>query len=399
MIRQNLLFPLVVIAVSTTCLFADIAPDPIGAGVNPKPRKDTPDVAMTAEDVELVLSKQGLKVKVTFYLENLGPETTFEVGFPLNYKDELKDFTAEIDGKRTAPALKEQAHKANGKTYFKYWLVWEMSFAEKARKTVVVTYHVAPNKKPLEIRGSWSSEWEDRFGGEESFTKLNRLQTGYILETGAAWKGKIGRASVRLSLADGVTRDHIRALSPKPTRIEERTVTWEFTDLEPTENIRVEYNPNMALDEEIRAFRQAVEKDDSVELLLGLAELYDWKGDAAERIAAWDRLLNLVLKRVNGMLASRSGFEERSDMLEHAPILLEAIQNTVESPAAQLDAAAVKRRAVKAREVLERWIPVLETSDEPDADDTRKSARAALVKCRKALGQTVVDSEETPRAP
>lgn len=373
---------LVLLAVGASISRADIAPDPLGSGMTPRPRGESTDVAMTAEEVELGLSKDRLAVKVTFHLENFGKETTFEVGFPMNYKDELKDFTAEIDGKASVPALKEQSEEGwMGKMVFTYWLVWEMAFKPGEKKTVVVAYHVQPNGAGFYIRENSSSSWDDYLGGEEAAKAIERCSTGYILETGAPWKGSIGKATVRLKLEGGLTSANLREMSPPPSSRTATMVEWSFTDLEPTENILLEFCPDTTLDREIEIFRGI--HDDEMELedivLIGqhLADLLQMKGDLPARRVAYESLLDAVL--------AWQGDDMKSDG-HCGEALLEIATSLFGTPEALAD-ASTPARAKKAGDFLEKWIPFLRTAEGWGIGDSLTAARAALVSVRRAQGR------------
>jgi len=363
---------------------ADIAPDPLGGGITPRPRGETTDVAMTAEEVELRLSRERLDVKVTFHLENLGKETSLEVGFPTSYKDELEKFAVEIDGKPAVPALKEQTDEhplGGGRVIYTYWHVWEMSFAPAAKKTVVVSYSVKPNDQGFEVRGTWSSAWDEALGGEEVEASLNQKRTGYILETGAPWKGSIGKAVVHLALEDGLTSDFLRQMTPPPTTRTATSVDWTFTDLEPTENIQIVYCPGMSIDGELEIMRKVCAQELDIEEALHfrehIADLLRMKGDPAASRAAWSDVLEFVIRQQTA---------EMSPEYLAGEAIREVVDNLFVTPEALADATAAAN-ARKAADFLERWIAFLRSSDDWAADDCLLIARAALLKILKALGR------------
>ncbi|MCE9581005.1 MAG: hypothetical protein K8T20_00660 [Planctomycetes bacterium] len=373
MLHRTIVLALVLLASCAAALRADISPEPLGGGVTPGPRGEKTDVAMTAEEVELGLSKDRLDVKVTFHLENLGAETSLQVGFPMTSIDELKDFKVEIDGKKEGPALvAAPPGKEPGGHDFSYWLAWEMKFAPAEKKTVVVSYNVSALERAFAVREESSSEWEEYLGGEDVETSLARRRTYYILETGAPWKGPIGKAVVRLKLEGGLTAANLRELSPPPTSRNAAGAEWSFTDLEPTENIEIAFCPATTLDREIEITRgvhgEAMSTWDRLCFHKHLADLLRLKGDGAGMRAAYDAMLDTII--------AEQGEEPASDK-PCTDEINEIATNLFSSPEALADPATAAR-AKKACDFLDRWIAAVGDDDE---------VLAALVKARKALGR------------
>lgn len=373
MLHRTIVPILVLIAAGAGALRADISPEPLGGGVTPGPGGEKTDVAMTAEEVELGLGKDRLDVKVTFHLENLGAKTSLQVGFPMTSIDELKDFKVEIDGKKEGPALVTAPPvKEQGEHDFTYWLAWEMSFAPAEKKTVVVSYNVATLERAFAVREESSSEWEEYLGGEDVEASLARRRSYYILETGAPWKGPIGKAVVRLSLKDGLTTAHLRELSPPPTSRTASGAEWVFTDLEPTENIEIACCPATTLDREIEITRgvhgDAMGIRDRLCFQRHLADLLRLKGDGAGMRAAYDAMLDTIIAEQGEELASDKPCTDEIN---------EIATNLFATPEALAEKATAVR-AKKACDFLDRWIADVGPDDE---------VLAALVKARKALGR------------
>lgn len=371
--HRTLVPALVLLAACAGALRADISPEPLGGGVTPGPTGEKTDVAMTAEEVDLALSKDRLDVVVTFHLENLGAQTTLQVGFPMTSIDELKDFKVEIDGKKEPPALVNAppAKEPDGHD-FSYWLAWDMSFAPGGKKTVVVSYNVATVERTFNVREEWSSEWEGLLGGEEAEASLARRHARYILVTGAPWKGPIGKAVVRLALKDGLTAAHLRQLSPPPVSRTDGLVEWSFTDLEPTEDIEIAFCPAVTVDREIEIVRGVklddLEAWDRLCFRTLIADLLRAKGDGAGMRAAYEDLLDTIIAEQGEEL---SGDKPCTDYVN------EIATNLFTAAGAKADPATAAR-AKKACEFLERWIAAVS----PDDD-----VCLALIKARKALGR------------
>ena len=365
--------------------FADIAPDPLGSGMTPRPRDREVTVAMASEVVDLELSKDRLGVKATFQMENQGAETAFEVGFPTSYDDDLKDFAVEAGGKKLQASLAEKQIEGPFKSVTEYWLVWPMKFAAGEKMTVVVTYWVKPNDRGLWIRDESSSTWDDRFG-EEGIALMNRRTTGYILKTGAPWKGPIGSAVVNLALADGLTSAHLRAMSPPPVSIEAARVVWKFESFEPTKDIEVTFNPNLTIDEEIKAVHAAIANpeegypplgDDMLFLLL-LADLHGLKGDVRGRLATYEKLADLAMSQ---------HAEEMTVDPNTADILLECVDQLLDGYASLKEPANGLRSIRKTDEFLEKWLLFTRGESDWAVEYTLPTVRLALARCRAAAGR------------
>ncbi|MBX3473310.1 MAG: hypothetical protein KF754_02935 [Planctomycetes bacterium] len=241
-----------------TCLLMLLLACPLLADVGPKPRKTAPgplpqrdlegvNVEMTSEDVKLVLSKGKdgdiLDVEATFHMTNLGEATTFEIGFPCGPYTNMKRFSVHTDGVKNdfelidRAAKEGKADKQEGTREFSrhdYWYVWEASYGAKAKVTHVVRYQ-------LEI--FHFSEYRD---------------TGYVLNTGAGWKNKIGKAVVTLSFAGDLSAEHVRDVGPaKGLEFKDGVYTWTFIDLEPTtaDNINISYNNRFTFGERLKQYR------------------------------------------------------------------------------------------------------------------------------------------------
>jgi len=243
------------------CLLMICLACPLLADIGPKPRKTAPgplpqgdlesiNVEMTSEEVKLVLSKGKdgddlLDVEATFHMTNLGDATTFEIGFPCGPYTNMKDFSIQTEG--VAQEFELIDRRAGGAGEDRngdfdrqdYWYVWDASYAAKAKVTHVVRYK-------LEI--FHFSEYRD---------------TGYVLNTGAGWKNKIGKAVVSLSFGAGLSADNIDGVSPgRGLEYKDGVYTWTFTDLEPTtaDNIDISYNNRYTYGELLKQYKEEAPK-------------------------------------------------------------------------------------------------------------------------------------------
>ena len=209
-----------VISMSTTVV-GDIAP-PEARGETMQPINMT-NVQMVNETVHIVMCVENATVKCNFTLVNLGENESLLVGFPVglgwdfgddgSYTYPLEDFKAYIDSK----PMETERMEVNGSP----WMVWNMSFDEMEVKDVGVSYWV-----PLSYYGNYG--------------RMARHWFTYVLKTGAAWRGVIDEANITVEL-HGIEPDWITEISPEGYVSENYTITWNFTSIEPTENIYIQF--------------------------------------------------------------------------------------------------------------------------------------------------------------
>ena len=236
---------------------ADVGPSPAspgGSSVEPEGEIQT-NVRMVSEQVSLTIEPyerpvppgrydyspaywMRAKVIAQFVLRNLGEkQESFDVWFPLSassrYGEELtydrsehtdniiQDFkvwvaeklvaTQQVQGPDLSAADKESP-----------WAKFPVVFPVQQNVNVRVVYTVYPSgRRP--------------FGDFE-----------YILQTGAGWKDSIGEATITITLPDPITPDNVSfggkviqgipytAPHPDGYTVENNTITWHFTGLEPT---------------------------------------------------------------------------------------------------------------------------------------------------------------------
>ncbi|MCL4424253.1 MAG: DUF4424 domain-containing protein [Firmicutes bacterium] len=194
-------------------------------------------VAMVEERV--ALSLEGLsrtRVDATFVFRNTGPACRVLMGFPegvpeterKNFGDDLglHDFKTWIDG-QSIPAEREKGSppgQDSGRAkQYPYWWTWELPFGVREAHQVRNSYWVKNH--------SWSN---------------SSVLTGYVLETGASWKGSIGKVRVSLDLGR-ILPFQLERVTPIGYRFEDGKLVWEWTELEPgsEHNIEVIFNPRL----------------------------------------------------------------------------------------------------------------------------------------------------------
>lgn len=192
-------------------------------------------VAMVEETVTLTLvGVYRTKVDATFVFRNDGPAKTVLMGFPEGLPDPqrdhfgddlgLHDFKTWIDG-RPIPVKREKGWPGGqddgSASQYPYWWTWELPFAARETRVVRNSYWVKNHY--------WSN---------------GTVLTGYILETGASWKGAVGRVKVALDLGP-VLPFQLEQVKPAGYRFEDGKLVWEWSGLEPKQNIEVLFNPRL----------------------------------------------------------------------------------------------------------------------------------------------------------
>ena len=185
-------------------------------------------VTMVNETVQIDMDTENASVGCNFTLMNPGENETLLVGFPLGlgwdwnatgprdeqqYKYPLEDFKAYVNSRQVATREMD----VNGSK----WMVWDMSFGEMEITDVQVSYWV-----PISSYGNYGrtkNHW---------FT--------YVLETGAAWGGVIDEANITINLHD-IEPDWITEILPDGYTLEDYSIRWNFTSVEPAENIHIRF--------------------------------------------------------------------------------------------------------------------------------------------------------------
>jgi hypothetical protein len=113
------------------------------------------------------------------------------------------------------------------------WFVWPVGFDAGKTRSVEVSYEV-----PL------LEEARRGAGREKSFE--------YVLRTGAAWKGPIGKARILVRFEGGLAIADLARHAPSGGRLSENGVDWELTDIEPQEDVRIVLDPGRSRDKNRR---------------------------------------------------------------------------------------------------------------------------------------------------
>ncbi len=217
---------------------ANAAPPESASGAGLAPEGST-QVRMVAERVVLTVAPDGRRATVQgqYRLRNEGSQTEdLAVRFPLSYLTdegnnrppcpEIRDLQVRVDGQPVNWTRQQSTPIAYCHEDSAPWAVFQVTFPPGQEVVVEVTY----------TQEAW---------GYEPYRVLT-----YIVETGAGWYGTIGQGEIQVVMPYTVSPGNIVlsghvgfGRTAPPPRLEGQTLTWTFTDLEPTaqDNIWVLY--------------------------------------------------------------------------------------------------------------------------------------------------------------
>jgi hypothetical protein len=176
-----------------------------------------------------VLSRTGpeqlsAKVSCEFVLSSVaskGPRRTFTVAFPISTAADrdltVTRFAASIDGSRQVSSTRTKwdlADRDGDETSYSGY-IWPMTMGPGDKTTTKVEYSVL-----LPVRD-----------GASSFT--------YILSSGAAWHGLVGRETIDIKADAGLRLQADDSGDLRPARQGERHVAWDIRNTDPREDVRV----------------------------------------------------------------------------------------------------------------------------------------------------------------
>ncbi|MBI3948379.1 MAG: hypothetical protein HY321_20860 [Armatimonadetes bacterium] len=196
-------------------VLADATPlEAVGRTLQPRA---TTEVRLVREVVEADIGARLHVVSADFWLRNEGPATSLDVGFPLDPDQPPQHLRAYLVDETGSPGGEFAV------TIRPAWFTWRVRFAAGEDVHLRVTYDQVRPDKP------WCSH-------------LFR----YILRTGAAWKGPIGHATIRVRLPG---HHHCRPIWAVPAgyRFDGSIVSWELSDFEPDFDVALRWEgPNPA---------------------------------------------------------------------------------------------------------------------------------------------------------
>ncbi|QNU68144.1 hypothetical protein EHE19_006860 [Ruminiclostridium herbifermentans] len=246
------------------------------------------DVIMEAEEITVDLEKNS--VECIFVFHNTGKKKNVYMGFPgqlgLKYENinavdlKIRNFKTYIKGKEVPVTheksiKKDTLERLNMQDYNEFF-TFTVPFEADERITIRNTYNFMP-----------------------TYDSIGNVYSGYVLETGAMWKGTIGSAKVIFKLGN-IKPYQIEKLNIGGFRFEGNTLVWERKDFEPKYNLQVTYNtyrysPDFYLSSDETTKREAYLKKNSYDIVEQLAR----KNDTDELIS----LYNKAVHEYNSILA------------------------------------------------------------------------------------------------
>ena len=219
---------LVLFFTSTAFAYAD---DAIlgGAGKTVYPITSA-DIRMVAETVNITVDGMKSFVDCEFIFKNEGKAITIEVGFPENVprKDwgdntRIYAFKASVDGKACAVTRKKGSKPVSDELenlVYPYWHTFKVRLEKNQTVKVKNSY--------------WTYNTMDSMGG---------ISAGYILKTGAVWKGPIGKADINLTIKGFMPYNDLFASGDEsyaPSEVSSSgVVKWRLKDFEPMKDIYI----------------------------------------------------------------------------------------------------------------------------------------------------------------
>jgi len=210
--------------IGSTCNADDTALGAVGGVLSPMTKH--PSIRMVSEDVRIKIEDDrtkiddriddwvGMSVRCRFVFQNLGEACTVKMGFPEDRGGDssgLNDFTSKVDGKPVKVQHVEAKHNLDDQPSGRGWYVKTVHF-DKGQTRIV----------------------EDSYTGSASGDSTNVSQeVYYILETGNAWNGTIGKAVITADITEVRNFQTISAY-PKNCKRDGNIIRWEFIDFKPS---------------------------------------------------------------------------------------------------------------------------------------------------------------------
>ncbi len=190
------------------------------------------DVIMESEEITVDLEKN--KVECIFVFHNTGKSKPVFMGFPGKIYDdmdngltndvnlEIKKFKTFVKGKEL-PVIREKSIKNETLEHmtmqeYSEFFTFTVPFKANEKITVRNTYDFTP-----------------------TYDSIGFIYSGYVLQTGAMWKGTIGSAKVTFKLGN-IKPYQIEKLNLGGFKFEGNTLVWARNDFEPKYNLQVTYN-------------------------------------------------------------------------------------------------------------------------------------------------------------
>ncbi len=186
------------------------------------------EVEMKSESIIIDIDRSA--VECTFTFLNTGEAREVQMGFPGKLSEDMgssfsDDVSLSLSNFRTfvngveLPVEKEKGVRPKiDMPFYSEWYTFTVPFDAGETVTVVNTYTYQP-----------------------TYNSIGDVSTGYVLQTGSTWKGKIGNARVEFKLGS-VQPWQIELLRPGGFRFEGNSIIWERSNIEPIYDLEIAYN-------------------------------------------------------------------------------------------------------------------------------------------------------------
>ncbi len=279
-------------AVFPSVMRADIAPNPLSGGISLETTgRESTDIALRHNTVKIVVTPTRCITRAFFRLHNLGAATKLEVGFPLRYQGESPDFQLFINDKPVT--FRDQVENyvtPIGQPRPRHWKAWDMSFPEGETHLVEVRYSNPPAEDYVDEMGYYGRypiyrhkiETDEDYdladfgyGKSQMLSDWVKVKTmRYILVSGSYWKGPIERCRVEADIS-ALPTDGIIRVSPIPASFSAQKIVWQWSDIEPANNVRFTFmgaSPQKEIIPYLRKILQSKPKDEAAKETLWMME-------------------------------------------------------------------------------------------------------------------------------
>ena len=264
-------------------------------------------VEMVSEDIVIDVNRN--TVECTFEFLNTGEARDVLMGFPGKLREDLgssfsDDASLTLDNFKTfvngeeLPVKRENGIQPKiAMPDYSEWFTFTVPFQEGEKVIVRNTYDYMP-----------------------SYNSIGDVTTGYVLQTGATWKGKIGKARVEFKLGS-VKPWQVEQLKPGGFKFEGNSIVWERANIEPTYDLQMTYN-TWHYSEEFLEMMEANDEDASnilfkIDIYKEIEQLAAEK-DEESLLAEYGRAAE---NRDPVMAAYIAGFLPNTQIPDDAPVL------------------------------------------------------------------------------
>lgn len=208
------------------------------------------DIVMISEEIHIqLLDNTNAKVTCRFDFQNFGNAQTVLMGFPAELdefgeltppeafwahhftaRDEYGDLEITLVDTIPNPPLKE----INQMEKYKKWYSFSVDFASNEAKTLHHTYEIS-----------------------FPYYSTGDVQIGYVLETGALWKGSLGHSKVIFDFGDIPIYTLEKAYPNNFYTIDGNQLIWERSDFKPSHNLLLTINPYRYSEDYFNMYKEA----------------------------------------------------------------------------------------------------------------------------------------------